>query len=160
MSPLELIFRNRQRTRAVDTGYLRALMRPLLESLPGLRRIELGVHLVGRAEITRLNRDFLQHAGATDVITFDHGEAGALDHMHGEMFVCVDEAVANARRYRTSWQKELVRYLVHGVLHLRGHEDATPAERRRMKRAEDVQLRRLQRRFVLRRLERRGKVRP
>ena len=160
MSPLELILRNRQRTRAVNSRYLRRMARQCLESFPELTRIELGIHLVDNAKITRLNRHYLHHAGATDVITFDHRETEAVDHLYGEVFLCVDEAVANARRYRTSWQQELTRYLVHGVLHLRGFNDATPAQQRRMKRAEDLHLRQLQKRFVLRRLGRPGKVRP
>ena len=47
--------------------------------------------------------------------------------LHGEIFICVDEAVLQARKFRTSWQSEIVRYLVHGVLHLLGHDDSRPA---------------------------------
>ena len=47
--------------------------------------------------------------------------------LHGEIFICVDEAVWQARKFRTSWQSEIVRYLVHGVLHLLGHDDSRPA---------------------------------
>jgi rRNA maturation RNase YbeY len=56
--------------------------------------------------------------------------------MHGELFICVDEAVLQAKKFKTSWQSEIVRYLVHGVLHLLGHDDFKPA-RRKMKREEN-----------------------
>jgi rRNA maturation RNase YbeY len=57
--------------------------------------------------------------------------------LHGEIFVCLDEAVSQARRFHTTWQSELVRYVVHGVLHLLGYDDAASRARRRMKEAED-----------------------
>jgi rRNA maturation RNase YbeY len=63
--------------------------------------------------------------------------------LHGEIFICVDEAVAQARRFRTSWQSELIRYLIHGLLHLRGYDDHNASSRRQMKRKEDRVLRRL-----------------
>lgn len=72
--------------------------------------------------------------------------------IHGEMFVCVDEAVAQARRFRTSWQSEVVRYLIHGILHLLGHDDHRAEDRRRMKRAEDRLLHQLDQTFALRAL--------
>jgi len=80
--------------------------------------------------------------------------------LHGELFICVDDAVAQAREFGTTWQSEIVRYLVHGVLHLRGHDDHDPAARRKMKREENRLLRGLDRRFDLSRLARKPKVRP
>lgn len=73
----------------------------------------------------------------------------------GEIFVCVEEAVSQARRFRTTWPSELVRYSVHGILHLLGFDDLTPSTRDQMKRAEDRWLRKLSRRFPLTRLARR-----
>ena len=46
--------------------------------------------------------------------------------LHGEIFICVDEAIPQAKEFRTSWQSEIVRYIVHGVLHLLGHEMPSP----------------------------------
>lgn len=77
---------------------------------------------------------------------------GASALIHGELFVCLDEAVGQSRRFKTIWQSELVRYLVHGVLHLIGHDDRLPAARRQMKREENRLLAQLARRFSFRRL--------
>jgi rRNA maturation RNase YbeY len=77
--------------------------------------------------------------------------------VHGELFVCLDEAVGQCRRFNTLWQSELVRYVVHGLLHLRGYDDRQPAARRQMKREEDRLLTQLAGRFPFRRL---GKTRP
>lgn len=152
---LTLTLRNRQRTRAVATHRLRRIIRCLLTDLLAIQTADLGVFIVAAPEMARLNERFLGHAGTTDVITFDYADAAAVHsvpELHGEIFVCLDEAVTQARRFRTSWPAELVRYIVHGVLHLRGYTDQVPAARRRMKREEDRLLRALARSFVLSRL--------
>ena len=61
--------------------------------------------------------------------------------IHGELFVCVDEAILHARGFRTSWQSEVIRYVVHGVLHLLGHDDHRAADRRKMRQEENRLLR-------------------
>jgi len=72
-----------------------------------------------------------------------------LEGLQGEIFICLSEAVAQARRFRTSWAEELTRYLIHGLLHLFGYDDLKPALRREMKREEDRLVRKLRRRFTL-----------
>ena len=153
---MDVSIANRQRTRFVDLRGLRRIVRTLLADLLQIRVAELGVCLVAAPEMTRLNETFVRHAGSTDVIAFDYSSpasSGTLQNprLHGEIFVCVDEAVVQARRFRTSWQSELVRYLVHGVLHLLGFDDRRPAARLIMKREENRLLSELNRRFPLRR---------
>ena len=92
------------------------------------------VHYVDEKEITRLNEQFVGHAGSTDVITFDYGG----EITQAEIFICVDEAIKQAKEFGTTPQMELVRYLAHGLLHLRGYDDRTAAERKKMKRVEDL----------------------
>jgi len=160
---------NHQRTRKSNLRLLKQIAAALLDDL-NIEGAELGVHLVAAPEIIRLNEQFLRHAGPTDVIAFDHSGSrrrtldpgpktpGPRRQLHGEIFICVDEAVLQARKFRASWQSEITRYLVHGVLHLLGHDDSRPAERRKMKRAEDRRLRELSRRFSLAHLARPGKL--
>jgi rRNA maturation RNase YbeY len=150
----ELCLRNRQRSRSVDLPLLREIALVLLQDLIGANRFELGVYLVDPVEMTRLNEAFLHHAGSTDVITFNYASEAEGEELHGEIFICIAEAVAQARRFRVTWQHELVRYVVHGILHLLGHDDADPAARRKMKREENRLVRQLARRFVLPRLAR------
>jgi probable rRNA maturation factor len=156
---LNLSIRNRQRTRAVDVRLLRRMAKALLGKLLQVEQVELGISLVAAPEMTRLNETFLRHAGSTDVITFDYNEPSTFNPkpsttLHGEIFICVDEAIAQARRFRTTWQSEVMRYLVHGMLHLRGHDDAKPAARRKMKREENRLLRLLASRFAFGKLSR------
>lgn len=136
------------------------MIKALLSEMLQISRADLAIHLVAAAEIARLNEDFLHHAGSTDVITFDYLEDAPpgtkhAESLHGEIFICVSEAVAQARRFRTSWHSEVVRYCIHGVLHLLGFDDLKPAARRRMKRAEGRLLREFSRHFPPTKLARR-----
>ncbi len=144
---------NRQRARKLDSRRLRKITLALLDELK-VREAELGVTFVADEEMTLVNETFLQHEGSTDVITFDHTpeqdsrrKSAGVKHnlLHGELFICVDEAIRQARRFRTTWQAELTRYIVHGVLHLLGHDDHRAADRRKMKREENRLVRRLAR---------------
>jgi probable rRNA maturation factor len=139
--------RNRHKGRPIDTHLLRKIALALMGQLIGSRSFELGIYIVGTAEMTRLNETFLRHYGSTDVLTFDYSEPEATPTLSGEILVCLDEAVAQARRFRTTWQSELVRYIVHGALHLTGYDDHHRARRRKMKLQENRLLKQLGRQF-------------
>ena len=154
----ELYIRNRQHVRPVRVKLLESITAALIARTCPLE-YRIGIVLVGEQEMARLNEAFLKHAGPTDVIAFGY----TADHarsLHGEVFVCVDEALRQARHFRTSWQKELVRYLAHGLLHFQGYEDSTPAKRRKMKAVEDALLEEVAQRFSLSQLSRKPKLRP
>ena len=144
-----LAFKNRQCVRRIDTPLLRRISRWLLAESLSVTQYELCVHLVGAAEMARVNETFLQHEGSTDVITFDHSESARPHALHGELFICLDDAVKQAKEFKTSWQSELTRYVIHGLLHLRGHDDLKPAARRAMKKEENRLLRETSRVFAL-----------
>ncbi len=154
--------RNRQKLQPVDTRFLREIAEMLLREEIGAADWELGVHLVGPKEMAKVNQDFLQHEGSTDVITFDHALVPATkgtppNLIHGELFICVEDAMEFAERFRTSWQSEVVRYLAHGLLHLCGYDDLEPALKREMKRRENKMVRNLESRVAVGRLKKRTK---
>ncbi len=157
---VELTIRNRQRNRQVDARFLRQITIGLLTDLLQVEAVELGVSVVAAPEMARINWQFLQLEGSTDVITFDHSEAQESRRkiapggrqINGELFICVEEAVAQAQHFRTTWQAELIRYIVHGILHLLGHDDHHAARRKRMKREENRLVRLLAARFAFRQL--------
>jgi probable rRNA maturation factor len=149
-----LVIRNRQRTRAVNTRLLRRIIGQLLSAEMDRANFDLAVHLVDDPFITRMNEAYLRHQGSTDVITFDYGDPSFAGWLGGEIFVCMPEALRQATRFQTTWAGELVRYIVHGVLHLSGYDDTTAAARRRMKTEENRLLRRLTATFDLGQLSR------
>ncbi len=154
----ELILQNRQQVRPLDLRLLRQITRVALEEIFHLKQFELGIHLVGAEDMTLVNEQFLNHEGSTDVITFDHAETPSQVSVHGEIFVCLDDAVKQARSFRTTWQAELVRYIVHGILHLLGHDDLSPQARKVMKREENRIVKELAARFAFRKLRRVSKT--
>ena len=129
---------NRQRDRKVDTRALRVLVQQV-QAEAG-QSAELGIHLVGARRSAALNQQFLGHEGPTDIITFDHGSTP--ERVCGELFICVAEAVRQAREFGTTWSEEVRRYVIHGILHLRGYDDLEPGPRRVMKREENRLVRR------------------
>lgn len=129
-----------QSSRSVNSRLLQSIVRTLLTELlrrPGTFTLE--INIVAAPEMTRLNETFLRHRGSTDVLAFDYRNPSAEMSLCGEIFVCTDEAIIQAARFRTTWQSELVRYVVHGILHLTGYDDHIPGDRRKMK-AKETQL--------------------
>ena len=146
---------NRQKTRSIDAPMLRQVAVCLLRELVEISDYELAIHLVEPEEMARVNQQFLQHEGSTDVITFDNSDpqTDEAEALRGELFVCVADAQAFAKRFHSTWQSEVARYVVHGVLHLRGYDDLQPALRRKMKYQENRLLKTLASRFDLRHLD-------
>jgi probable rRNA maturation factor len=140
-----IVVANRQRKKKINARHLKQLAASLLAELQ-IADAELGITLVAAREMACVNEAFLNHKGSTDVITFDHSELKTQNSklktaLHGELFICVDDAVAQAREFKTTWQSEVIRYVIHGVLHLLGHDDHRAVARRKMKSEESRLLR-------------------
>jgi rRNA maturation RNase YbeY len=142
-----LEFINRQRTRKLNGPLLSQITESALAKLPHVNRWDLTYYFVSAKRMAEINETHLGHAGATDVITLDYSDANASGYIVGEIFICVEIAVLQAREFRTTWQSEVVRYIVHALLHLCGHDDLKPAARRKMKTVENRLVRRLGRQF-------------
>jgi probable rRNA maturation factor len=159
---MNIVIVNRQRARKINVRLLREISGALLTDL-NIGKAELGINLVAAREMALINETFLQHEGSTDVITFDYTDDGRARSPlpaggahgvtrpapHGEIFICVDEAISQSKKFKTTWQSEIVRYLVHGILHLLGRDDLQAAARRKMKREENRLLARLSKKFSL-----------
>lgn len=133
---------NRQRRHPVDAVHLERLGRLsarhcLRHPGPGEQLLadlaEVDVTLVSDRVIARVHAGFSGVPGATDVITFQHGE----------LVISVDTAHRVAAEEGELFLRELLRYLTHGLLHLHGHLDAEPVQRRVMWRAQEAVLRRV-----------------
>ncbi len=100
----------------------------------------------------------MNHEGSTDVITFDHAEDDSSEEIYGELFISVADAVKQGREFAATWQSELVRYVVHGILHLCGYDDIDPADRKTMKKEENRIMSELEARRDLTALEKRPRL--
>jgi rRNA maturation RNase YbeY len=108
--------------------------------LEGVRRADVSVVLAGDTIIRRLNGRWLGHKGTTDVISFPFGESETVE---GEVYVNLDRAERQAREYDVGFAEEVLRLIVHGVLHLAGYHDHRPAAARVMRAREDLLVKRL-----------------
>ena len=94
---------------------------------------ELSIVFLTDAALAKLHADFLDDPTTTDVITFEGDSAHGIA---GEICVSVDTAANYAKTHGRNFTEELTLYLVHGWLHLAGHDDLAPAKKRAMRRAE------------------------
>lgn len=143
--PLEVIIGNHQERVTIPESWLTAFETSAVDAA-GLA-IENGVEagcplsllgtlevaLVDDAMIDAVHRDFMNIEGATDVITFHHGE----------IVISAETALRQAAEYHEPPAREILRYLVHGLLHLAGHEDGDDAARARMEEAQEAIVARL-----------------
>ncbi len=84
--------------------------------------------------IIEVNRQFLGHDYYTDIITFDYSGSG---FVMGDMYISLDTVLTNSEQFRTGYDRELLRVIIHGVLHLCGINDKGRGERAVMEAAEN-----------------------
>ena len=87
-----------------------------------VRDAMISITFVGRGAMSELNRRYLGHGGATDVISFGLGRIGKLGAVLGDIYICPEVARDNARRQDIPAGEELLRLVVHGTLHVLGHD--------------------------------------
>jgi probable rRNA maturation factor len=102
----------------------------------GIQSAEISIAIVADQRMQSLNRQYLQHDYPTDVLSF------VLDHNHekktldGEIIVSAEYATREAATYGWTTDDELLLYVLHGALHLVGHDDTTPDGKTAMRQAE------------------------
>ena len=92
-------------------------------------RADLSITFVSNRRIARLNREHLAHRGPTDVITFGFAPATADAPLTGDVYIAPEVSSANARAHKEPVRRELLRLVVHGVLHVIGHEHPEGGDR-------------------------------
>lgn len=88
-------------------------------------------------KILEVNNQYLQHDYYTDIITFDYTEADAIS---GDIFISLDTVKSNSEQFKTVYDNELHRVIIHGILHLCGINDKTGEEQEEMTKYENEML--------------------
>ena len=122
----------------------------------GIRHV-LSFSCVSEAEMAEINRSYVGHEGSTDVICFDYRQSldtlpetgDSEDDVEVEIIVCPAVAAREAAKRSLPYSRELVLYLVHGLLHTAGQDDLKPELKRIMRRKEAAALRELGGKFSL-----------
>lgn len=89
------------------------------------------------AKILEINRQYLNHDYYTDIITFDYTEEQKIS---GDIFISLDTVKTNAEKYKSTYEEELYRVIIHGILHLCGIDDKGTGQRKIMEIAENKAL--------------------
>jgi probable rRNA maturation factor len=131
---------NQQSRLDIDSAGLIKAARSVLEA-EGKSQASISLAVVDDKTIHALNKRFLSHDYATDVLSFLSSEDD--DHLEGEVIVSADTAISSAADYDWPPMHELILYVLHGVLHLAGHDDQTSEDRLRMRELESQHLRAL-----------------
>ena len=103
----------------------------------GRRVGEIGYLFVDDEKILEVNREYLGHDYYTDVITFDYDED---ETVSGDIVISLDTVRSNAQLFGKTYEEELYRVIIHGILHLCGINDKGPGEREIMEAAENKAL--------------------
>lgn len=98
---------------------------------------EVGYMFVSDEKILEVNKEYLGHNYYTDIITFDDDEG---DIINGDIVISLDTVRSNSEDQHTSYEDELHRVIIHGILHLCGIDDKGPGEREKMEEAENKAL--------------------
>ncbi|HYR68354.1 MAG TPA: rRNA maturation RNase YbeY [Candidatus Dormibacteraeota bacterium] len=115
---------------------LKSLVRGALERL-GHPLATASIVLTDDARISALNRDYRESDQPTDVLSFPLADPESIADPSrpiflGEIYISLETARSQARAARTAYPREVAHLVIHGLLHLLGHDHRTPAERRRM----------------------------
>lgn len=97
-------------------------------------------------QILEVNRQYLQHDYFTDIITFNYNSNNIIS---GDIYISVDTVRSNAEIYKVTFQEELHRVIIHGILHLLGFNDKTKSEQREMTENENLNLKILYSQFMV-----------
>ena len=98
---------------------------------------ELVFNFCSDESLSKINKEFLNHDTLTDVITFDYS---ALNEISGEIFISTDRVRENASEFQQSFEEEIRRVMIHGLLHLCGYNDKTIKEKSLMSDRENFYL--------------------
>ena len=95
----------------------------------------LEINFISGEYIHAINKSYLKHDYTTDIITFNYSDS--LQQIDGEIFISIDDALSNSKKFRVTLSDELVRLVIHGILHLLGYDDQNLTDKKIMKRLEN-----------------------
>lgn len=118
------------KNKIIEKKKIHQFVKHLLQEL-NLSLDSLELNFISSTEIQDINKKYLSHDYSTDIITFNYSDSQKT--IDGEIFISIDDAKQNAKKFKVSFIEEIGRLILHGILHLIGYDDLTPEERKKMK---------------------------
>lgn len=131
-----IVVRNTNKRFKLNERLVKEVVAEILKILKKRRKIGLEVVFLSDKEIQQVNKKYKHSDRPTDVLSFDLGSCG-------QILISSDTALRNSGIFNTPFEKEIVLYVIHGILHLFGYDDETAAQKKRMSRKENLILKRL-----------------
>ena len=119
---------------SIDKRAVHSLITALKEEYQ-LDITSLSISFIKSSELLKINREYLGHDYETDIITFNYSKKKKI--IDGEILISFEEAKQNAKKYNVSFGKELMRLVIHGVLHLLRFDDKNAISKKIMKKEEN-----------------------
>ncbi len=136
---MPVYLKNATRRKGLDPAGLRLDVERLLEAI-GEKGSSVSLSFVRDQAIRELNREYRGKDAATDVLSFAlldaHDARGAHERLLGDIVISLDAALRQAAEYDATLEMEIRRLLIHGLLHLMGHDHERAGERTKMEREE------------------------
>ena len=118
----------------VESGLLKSVMQSVLQG-EKKEYDSVSVLFVSDSEIKEINKEYWGHDYSTDVISFPLNDEP--ENLEGEIYVSYETTKINSLNYNVSHSNELLRVVIHGILHLAGYDDSTDSQKEKMKMRED-----------------------
>lgn len=124
-----IVVKNLNRKFRINEKFIKKAAKDILSIIHKQKGLE--IIFLGDKEIKPINKKYKRRNAPTDVLSFE------LDEL-GEIIISSDTALKNSEIFHTSFEEEIVLYVIHGILHLFGYDDGTVREKKRMSKKEDV----------------------
>lgn len=130
MTLTKLEIADRQKLYPINKNWTKKLVNRVLKTEKKVA--ELSIVFIDNKMIKEMNKTFLGHNYATDVLSFDYHEPSSKNTITGEIIVSVEMAVKQAQKRGYSIEGEIALYLIHGLLHLLGYDDRQKRDAKKM----------------------------
>jgi probable rRNA maturation factor len=153
----ELVIKNSSGIK-INTRLLKKIVNYYVLDVLKENDFSLGIFLVKPTKIAEINEKFLQHEGHTDVISFNYSEfgdaieelmEGRKEQLYGEIYVCPQVAFEQSKKFKAPVNEEFLRYVIHGILHIKGYDDLNPQDRKKMRNQENKAIKKIKSAFKI-----------
>lgn len=125
----EVVVKNANKRFNLDEKFLKKIAVKILKILKKPRDTKLEIIFLSDKAIRPVNKKYKHRDRATDVLSFDLEACS-------QILISSDTALKNSRIFKTSFEEEIILYVIHGILHLFGYDDGTGREKKRMSKKE------------------------